>query len=253
MSDLRELTDYVSEHPDAYDYRWRLAKKLYMAWEYKEALKHLLVLKSDWTRHLNVLRYLAATYYRLGRYEEAIQELEEILRQWPGEIPVWEQYARVSEVAGRTEAAIVAWEEVLKLDPDHSIAGRAVLRLRSTPDNSSREELNLADSDSGINLSAAHICENCGAQNSEEFDRCWQCHALLAHAALSSSVQTPLPESSSKAWLRTLVGGLLTVAAVSACVYLSLAHLPNSMGGTGTEEVPLSVYAVLAETLYSPG
>ena len=95
MADLEELSQYVTSHPDDYAQRWRLAKKLYMAWEYNEAIKHLLILKKNWTRKLNVLRYLAATYYRLGRYMDAISELKEILQQWPSETAVWEQLARV--------------------------------------------------------------------------------------------------------------------------------------------------------------
>ncbi len=193
MNDLKDLADYVVNHPDAYEYRWRLAKKLYMAWEYNESLKHLQILKKKWNRKLNILRYLAATYYRLGRYDEAVTELEQILAQWPSEIPVWEQLAKVHEVAGHAEQAATAWEGVLRLDPDHSIASRSVQRLRSTPANTPQDELHLADSDSGINLRSGRICENCGAQNSEEFDRCWQCHASLAHPHTPLSVK-PLPE-----------------------------------------------------------
>jgi len=247
MSDLRELADYVVDHPEAYEFRWRLAKRLYTAWEYNEALRHLLILKKKWTRKLNVLRYLAATLYRLGRYNEAIQELEDILVQWPSEVPVWEQLAKVHEVAGNNEDAAVAWEEVLRLDPDHSIAERAVSRLRAEPANTPRDELHLADSDSGINLRTGRVCENCGAQNSEEFDRCWQCHASLAARNTPAGLE-PTPDSSpSLAWLRPLAGGLAAVGAFSAAVYIALTQIP-----TGAEAAPESLHAALGGALYIP-
>ncbi|MCC6489764.1 MAG: tetratricopeptide repeat protein [Candidatus Hydrogenedentes bacterium] len=248
MNDLHELTEYVLEHPDDFDHRWRLAKKLYMAWEYAEALKHLLILKKEWTRKLNVLRYLAATYYRLGRYEEAITELQDIVKQWPGETAVWEQLARVAEVAGKVELAVNAWEEIHKLDPSSSIAGRSIQRLMGVRENTPRGKLNLTDSDSGINLSVARVCENCGAQNSEEFDRCWQCHALLASAPPSPLVPPLLPEASSQAWFRRLAGGLLTVCVVTASVFLALSYLPFE--STAPQALAITVYDFLAAALY---
>ncbi|MCC6696063.1 MAG: tetratricopeptide repeat protein [Candidatus Hydrogenedentes bacterium] len=250
MNDLHELTEYVLEHPDDFDHRWRLAKKLYMAWEYAEALKHLLILKKEWARKLNVLRYLAATYYRLGRYDEAIAELREIVKQWPGEVAVWEQLARVAEVAGKVDLAVSAWEEIHKLDPSSSIAGRSIQRLKGVRENTPRGKLNLTDSDSGINLSVARVCENCGAQNSEEFDRCWQCHALLVSSTPPPLVPALLPEVPSQAWIRRLAGGLLTVGVVSACVFLAFSYLPldDTMAPRG---LAITVYDVLAATLYA--
>ena len=247
MSDLRELADYVVEHPEAYDCRWRLAKRLYMAWEYNEAQRHLLILKKNWNRKLNVLRYLAATYFRLGRYEEAIKELNDILVQWPSEVPVWEQLAKVHEVAGNNEKAAAAWEEVLRLDPDHSIAGRAVNRLRTGPTNTPRDELHLAESDSGINLRAGRVCENCGAQNSEEFDRCWQCHGSLTRRNTPVGTKASSESTTSLAWFRPLAGGLAAVAAFSAAMYVALTQLPSA-----TETVPESVYEAVGIALYMP-
>jgi hypothetical protein len=249
MNDLKELADYVVEHPEAYEYRWRLAKKLYMAWEYNEALRHLLILKRNWSRKLNVLRYLAATLFRIGRYEDAIKELDAILVQWPSEVPVWEQLAKVHEAAGNGEKAAEAWERVLRLDPDHSIADRAIKRLRAGPANTPRDELHLADSDSGINLRAGKVCENCGAQNSDEFDRCWQCHASLTARNTPIGVKSSPESVSSLAWLRPLTGGLVAVAGLSAAVYIALSQLPVF---SGAEYVPESVYGAVGHALYFP-
>jgi hypothetical protein len=248
MSDLKELAEYVVEHPEAYEFRWRLAKKLYMAWEYNESLRHLLILKKNWTRKLNVLRYLAATLYRLGRYEEAVAELEGILAQWPTEVPVWEQLAKVHEVMGDIEKSAHAWEQVLRLDPDHSIANRAIRRLRSDPTPAS-DELHLADSDSGINLRSGKICANCGAQNSEEFDRCWQCHAPLAHRDTPVDMKSVDESASIMDWLRPLLGGLASVALFSSALYVALTQFPVS---PDVLEVPSSAYDALGAALYIP-
>lgn len=251
MADLDELTHYVVVHPDDYERRWTLAKKLYMAWEYQSALNHLLVLKKSWAPKLNVLRYLAATYYRLGQYDEAIQELKYITRAWPNETAVWEQLARVYEVSGRIEDAAKTWEHVARLSPAHPVAARSVVRLRSNSADSRREDLRLRDSDSGIDLSPYRVCAKCGAQNSEEFDRCWQCHALLGHMGIVDGVGgQPVPESS-KVWLRTLFGGLSTVAAITASVYLTFLQLRRMQ----ESDVLLafdSVYGVLAQALLVP-
>jgi hypothetical protein len=248
MSDLKELAEYVVEHPEAYEYRWRLAKKLYMAWEYHESLRHLLILKKNWTRRLNVLRYLAATLYRLGRYEEAVAELEGILAQWPTEVPVWEQLAKVHEVMGDLEKSAHAWEQVLRFDPDHSIAKRAIRRLRADP-TPARDELHLADSDSGINLRSGKVCANCGAQNSDEFDRCWQCHASLAHHNTPVDVKSVDESASIMQWLRPLLGGLASVALFSSALYIALTRFPAD---PNMLEVPSSAYDALGAALYMP-
>ncbi len=247
MADLEELSQYVASHPDDYTQRWRLAKKLYMAWEYNEAIKHLLILKKNWTRKLNVLRYLAATYYRLGRYMDSISELKEILQQWPSETAVWEQLARVYEVADQSELAAQAWEHVLRLDPNHPIAGRAVARLRSTRPVTPSDNLRLTDSDSGIHINRGIVCPSCGAQNSAEFERCWQCHGVLHQSSISDDDMTEIPPAKAAHWGRTLVGGLATVAALSLAVHLSM----NFLNSYDSATAPKTVYAVLAQSLFS--
>ena len=150
MADLWDIARYVEAHPENHEQRWRLAKKLYMAWEYRLALEHLQVLKNEWRDRINVARYLAATYYRLGRYDEAIQELRDAVETWPEEM---------------------AWDEILALDSGHSLAAGAAKRLRAIPEESPEEALHLTDSDSGIDLSPKRICSECGAQNGAEMGR----------------------------------------------------------------------------------
>ncbi|MBM3288796.1 MAG: tetratricopeptide repeat protein [Candidatus Hydrogenedentes bacterium] len=249
-SDLEELSQHVAVHPDDNERRWSLAKKLYMAWEYNEALKHLLILKKNWARRLNVLRYLAAAYYRLGLYDEAIAELRAITQQWPNEVAVFEQLARVYEVAGRTDDAAATWEQVVRIHPAHPTAARSVQRLRSPSGDARREDLRLRDSDSGIDLSPYRICRSCGAQNSDEFDRCWQCHAALrAGEQPIDSVHT-MRVPGNTAWRRTFVGGMSTVAALSAGLYITLVAMHRL-----DEGMPLGfgpVYDTLARVLLAP-
>jgi hypothetical protein len=228
MTELWDLVKQVEDAPDDYELRWRLAKKLYTAWEYRLALEHLQVLKKDWHRRLNVLRYLSATYYRLGRYDEAIEELQGAIESWPKELGIREQLARVYEIAGRNEEAAEVWEEVRKLDPNHPIAEGSIERLKSKRETSPTQDLRLSDSDSGIDLSPGQVCPNCGAQNSDEFDRCWQCHASL-YPSRPESAATPQPHRKSSPLLSpetiSLLAGFTVVGLLSISIYLSLRML----------------------------
>ena len=103
MAEMWELARYVEAHPEDHEQRWCLAKKLYVSWEYRLALEHLQVLRNDSELRLNVMRYLAATYYRLGRYSDAAHELRTAVDVWPDEIAPREQLARVLESAGENE------------------------------------------------------------------------------------------------------------------------------------------------------
>jgi len=94
MAELWDIAHDVEAHPDDYEKRWKLAKKLYAAWEYRLALEHLLILKNEWNSKANVLRYLGATYYRLGRYDESTKELYDAIKLWPEEVGLYEQLAR---------------------------------------------------------------------------------------------------------------------------------------------------------------
>jgi len=225
MAELQKIETYLIEHPEDHAQRWNLTKKLYMACEYRDALSHLLILKRHIDWKLNHSRYLAATYYRLGRYDESIQELLSAISAWPNEIPIREQLARVYEVSQQTEDAIRVWQDILQLDTHHPIAAQTIQRLRTSPgEPSSENELRLNESDSGIDLAPGMMCPKCGARNSLEFDRCWQCHALLT--GLGTPVpeikKPPSPHSSARIW--TLLIGLATVALLSAGVYITLKY-----------------------------
>ena len=166
-----EIARYVEAHPENHEQRWRLAKKLYASWEYRLALEHLLILKDEWQRKINVHRYLAATLYRLGLYVEAQRALEEAIEYWPKDVGLREQLARVLETAGKRDEAADMWESIRELQPSHPMAESAVRRLRRKTEASASEELNIGASDSGIDLSPGQVCPNCGAHNGEEFFR----------------------------------------------------------------------------------
>lgn len=132
MADIWDIARYVESNPDDHEQRWRLAKKLYTAWEYRLALEHLQILKNEGPERVNIRRYLGATYYRLGRYDEAIRELRGAIEIWPDELGIYEQLARVLEIAGDPAGAAAMWEKALELDPHHPMAGQASERLRVT-------------------------------------------------------------------------------------------------------------------------
>ncbi len=142
MADIWDIARYVESNPDDHEQRWRLAKKLYTAWEYRLALEHLQILKNEGPSRINILRYLGATYYRLGRYEEAVRELEAAIAGWPEEIGLYEQLARVLEIAGDHQKAAAMWDKALELDPHHPMAGHAAARLRSSqPDTAKKKTI----------------------------------------------------------------------------------------------------------------
>lgn len=190
MSDMWELASYVEEHPGDYPQRWQLAKKLYAAHEYRLALEHLLVLKNEWKPHLNSRRYLGAVYYRMGRYTEAAKTLREAIREWPEEIGLREQLAHALTRGEEHKEALNVWEDVLQLQPDHIRAQKHIKKIRILLKTTLRSPYLSDADDDGVYDSAAglppeppvvgNICPKCGAQNSEEFDRCWKCDASLA-------------------------------------------------------------------------
>jgi len=230
MATVEDLQRHLEEHPDDHASRWRLAKKLYMKCEYRQALDCLLILKAEWIQKQNVLRYLAATYYRLGQYDEATEELESAIALWPDEVPLHEQLARVHEVAERREDAARVWRDVQAIAPDHPFASRSIERLSRPRQDTPQDDLRLHESDSGIDMSPAVTCPECGAQNSVEFDRCWQCHGEL------NLTPTPSPfefegQPPKSARSKMVVHGLLSVAVLAASVYFTIQYVLPALTG----------------------
>lgn len=250
MTDVWDIAHYVEAHPDNHAQRWRLAKKLYMAWEYRLALEHLQVLKNEWERQINVSRYLAATYYRLSRYDDAIRELESAISEWPDEVGLYEQLARTLDAAGRKPEAIEVWEKIARQEPDHPFAKRAVEHLRRME----RKELESSGAQTPAAVAAAELmeasCPHCGAMNSAEFTRCWQCHGSMLEAGQveeeqESSVQALIRESESS-W--GLVTGLAIAGLLALGVYLTLrafaGQQPHALG-----DIPETLSGFLLSTL----
>ncbi len=251
MSDVWDIAQYVEAHPDNHDQRWRLAKKLYMAWEYRLALEHLQVLENEWDKKISLSRYLAATYYRLSRYDDAIRELERAISKWPDELGLHEQLARTLDVAGRKPEAIKVWEIIAQQEPDHPFASRAVEHLRGEE----RTEQDAADPQVPAGIAAAGLmersCPNCGAMNNPEFRRCWQCHASMLEAGEAeeegqeSSVAALVKENESP-W--GLAAGLTIAGLLALGAYLTLgafaAEQPGALAG-----VPETLSEFLSGTL----
>ena len=230
MADKWERAAFVENHPEDHAQRWRLAKKLYAEHEYRLALEHLNILHNEWTPRLNVERYLAATYYRLGRYAEAAEHLRGTIRQWPEEPGPCEQLAHVLQVDGKLEDSLEQWKQLQRLEPEHSVAAKSIAKiekaLRSRDVNGTvpvaevfRAEMP-DESDDGLPVTGK-VCPQCGAQNSDEFDVCWQCNASL-RKEIPSFLNTPPIDAHGTYLLRpeTITGmtlvGILALLAGSA-------------------------------------
>lgn len=255
MAETWELERYVEAHPEDYAQRWRLAKKLYMESEYRIALEHLLVLKKEWIKKLNVLRYLAATYYRMGRYEDAIAVLDEAIETWPDEVALREQLARVLESSGRKDDARAAWEEVLRLNPNHRLADAAVRRLASGHGAAVtyNEPEAFMESDSGADLAPKVACSQCGAVNSADFERCWQCHAPLPRSAtpapaMRSPTHTARPIDRKALAKQCAMVGLLVLGAVVVTAYHMLRERGLDLAGVPPATVQAALIAHVGKT-----
>jgi len=240
-SRMWDIARYVEKHPDDHAQRWRLVKKLYAAWEYKLALEHLRVLKAKWHRKINVIRYLAATYYRLGRCEEAVRELQEAIVFWPQDLGLREQLARILEFAGKYEAAAAVWNGIKSLKEDHPLADSAIRRLAEDKTNGElRKPPVIGDSDNGIELTPGQVCEQCGAQNSHDFDKCWQCQAQLSETSTDAPSTQPRGQSTlgMAPETFTLTLGLVVVGLLVVCAYAGLRLLLAWHGSQADPVVP---------------
>lgn len=258
MTDIWDLSAYVEAHPGDLDQRWRLAKKLYTAFEYRLALEHLLVLKNEWGPRANVSRYLAATYFRLGRYEEAIREMRNSLDKFPEDMGLREQLARTLVTDDQNEAAVKEWEEILKLRPDHAFAGQAVEKLKKTIEKRARAQAKVEQAKTGTALNANALdtnpnevsCPSCGELNSSEFKRCWKCHALLGTetAPPSAFVEPPKAAPAQVRW--PIAMGILIAGMLALGVFLTLRGLSTLTPGISSDSPPPSVIAYLDRILF---
>lgn len=250
MADMWDIARYVESHPNNHTQRWRLAKKLYMGSEFRLALEHLQVLKNEWEDKVNVRRYLAATYYRLNRYDDAVRELRQSVEDWPKDAGVREQLARTLEASDHKVEAAEIWEQLALLDPRHAYARTSVKQLRdefAKAGGSGANDVERAmrapspmDVDDEIEL----LCPQCGAKNSPEFERCWQCHGVLD--ASSSAFGGGRPGGKTESALPWgLVGGLSTVGLLSFGVFMTLRHFYPPVSTGGEPLAPYTLYALL--------
>jgi hypothetical protein len=126
------------------------------------------------------------------------------------------------------------------------MVARALTRLQAIMSDDKPQELPIGDSDSGIDIGGV-VCAVCGAQNSVEFSRCWQCHALLDDRTAAA---TPAPQSSAPARTRTtnnrtpvaVVLGLIAVGLLSVDVYLTLSQLAAIQANAGSLALTLGTF-----------
>lgn len=220
MAEIEEIRAYVESHPDDHKQRWRLAKKLYNAWDYRSALEHLLQLRDVWPDQLAVLRYLAATYYRLGKYEEAEAELKRALKDHPKEHSLLEQLAKVYEGGGRNDQAIEVWSQVQAIKPSKKTEealerlGMAMGTMASTMAAGTMQEMSSHGDETVIK------CPHCGESNDVFSKRCIRCHGDFGPAR----EEAPAPREiaaphSGKAGLIFAVSFLLMAALAAAAFY----------------------------------
>lgn len=239
MADVWDIAQYVETHPDDYEQRWRLAKKLYLAWEYRLALEHLLVLKNEWEPRANVRRYLGATLFRLQRYDDAIRELEDAAQMWPDDVPVRQQLARVLEAANKPKDAAKVWTDILELEPEHEFGQTVLTKLSKPKEQPPPRPRRSSTKLKPVSVSQARprgelgstsevVCQNCGARNGPEFTECWQCHGSLAYALPYEAAEedyqhTPVQlRENPVPWVAL---GLVVVALLSGGLYLTLVEM----------------------------
>ncbi|MBI2422472.1 MAG: hypothetical protein HYV27_06565 [Candidatus Hydrogenedentes bacterium] len=177
-NDIEDLIRLVEASPGNHKLRWRLARKLYSAWDYRTALEHLLILRETWSDRLSVTRYLAATYYRLGRYNDAIRELLDTLETFPEDGALLELLARVYEGAGNRKKALETWRRAAPLS-NTGEAQAAVDRLEGTGQTMSIFEGTFDGGAVAPSKETLLVCKHCGTLNELYSPRCPRCHAAF--------------------------------------------------------------------------
>lgn len=226
MADVEEIRAYVESHPDDHKQRWRLAKKLYNAWDYRSALEHLLLLRDIWPDQVPVMRYLAATYYRLGKYEEAATVLQAAIEGHPDDASLVEQLAKVYEGGGQTDKAIEAWNRVLEIKPTSKKADEALERLgmamgtmaSTMASDNIRQEMSDHGDDTLI------ICPHCGAENDVFSHRCSRCHGDFGDRAGERAFPEEAPPRVSAAAGLIFVLSFVVIAGLSVAIFYWLAY-----------------------------
>jgi hypothetical protein len=217
MTDVWEISKFVEAHPENYDQRWRLAKKLYMSFEYRLALEHLQVLKNEWEPRENVLRYLGATLYRLNRFEEATEELRTAVELFPDTLKFREQLAQTLIAMGDKREAANVWDDVSKADPKHRFAKKAVKKLRGSAKAEHKAQAKKEGKFGAIDLP----CPFCGAENSPDLTQCWKCNGALP--SLSSEIVPPAAPREKEQVNKLLFGGKITCLLFGAIsIFLAL-------------------------------
>lgn len=256
MADVWDIAQYVETHPDDYEQRWRLAKKMYLAWEYRLAVEHLQVLKNEWEERPNVRRYLGATLFRLQRYDDAVNELREATEVWPEDIAIRQQLARVLAAADRKEDAAEIWDDILEIEPDHEFGAEVRARLKRPKTKKLPPPLGQRASGRKTRTvkvpvsrqrapeAVESICQSCGARNGPGFSECWQCQGSLQYAipyeepeAVDEYDRSRSTESSAP-WV---VFGLAVVALLSGGIYLTLQDMYPAVQPLPGERIPISM------------
>jgi hypothetical protein len=265
MADIWDTVESVEKNPDDHAQRWRLAKQLYGAWEYDQALLHLVVLRQKWEPKLNVYRYLAACLFRLGRHEEAVTELRGAIALWPDEVGLHEQLTRVLESMGAHARAREVWEEIALKHPDHPLAAKAITKLRRREsaearppvagvraardlvgfESPRRDSSGALDGEDGYYSSSTSeqrgveagrgtlACPRCGAANVGTVPRCWQCGARIADDPFSEFDRTEDQETGVAFSPETV--SMAAIATVVALLLLGLYLSVPMLGGFGQD------------------
>jgi len=192
MADVEEIRVYLESHPEDHKQRWRLAKKLYSAWDYRSALEQLLLLREAWPDEVPVVRYLAATHYRLGKYEEAAALLVQAAAEHPEEVSLLEQLAKIHEGSGQIAKAAETWNRVLAIKPS-TTAKEALARLEpalggtmATMAGGTMQQISTHGNDT------LRTCPHCGEGNDLFSAHCARCHGEMTAVAPR---ETPPQES----------------------------------------------------------